>query len=182
MPEKGKPTQNPRQAWITLAMVVVVSGLFGLIVLPRIGGKTSQLEGLAAPDFALEVIHGGQAGNRIRLSDLRGKPVVVDFWASWCGPCKKQIPILDQLAKARSDIHVLGVNTDDRRADAVAFAKSKALSYPALIDEASKVATAYGVRGLPTMVVVSAQGQIVAVRSRVVPREEIEALIASAAP
>ncbi len=182
MPEKKKPTQNPRQAWITLAMVLVVSGLFGLIVLPRIGGKTSKLEGLAAPDFALEVIHGGDAGNRIRLSDLQGKPVVVDFWASWCGPCKKQIPILDQLAKDRPDIHVIGVNTDDRREDAVNYAKSKGLSYPAVFDEASKVATAYGVRGLPTMVLVSAQGQIVAVRSRVVPREEIEQLVASAGP
>ncbi|MEZ4219580.1 MAG: redoxin domain-containing protein [Polyangiaceae bacterium] len=182
MAEKLKQTQNPRQAWITLAMAVVVSALFAFIVLPRIGNKAQSLEGLAAPDFALEVIHGGDPGNRIRLSDLQGKVVVLDFWASWCGPCKQQIPILDAFAQAHSEVSIVGVNTDDRREDAVAYAKSQGLSYPAVFDKASKVASAYGVRGLPTMVVVSPKGQIVAVRSRVVPKAELAELVGGAGP
>lgn len=179
--EKGAPTSNPKQAWVTLVLVLVVSGLFGLIVLPRIGKKESNLVGLAAPDFALEVIHGGDPGNRLRLSDQLGKPVVLDFWASWCGPCRQQVPIIDAFAKAHeSDVVVVGVNTDDRREDAVSYARSNALSYGVVFDDGSTAAQAYGVRALPTLVVVDVKGKVSAVRTRVVRRDELEELVAAA--
>ncbi len=179
--EKLKPTSNVKQAWVLGLLVVTVSGLFGLIVLPYVGRQKSAMEGLAAPDFALEVIHGGDQGNRMRLSDQIGKPVVIDFWASWCKPCREQAPIIDAFAKAHvDDVVVMGVNTDDRREDAIAYAKSAALSYPAVFDEGSKVATAYGVRALPTLVVVDTKGRIFKMHTRVIERGELEKLAAEA--
>ncbi|MCA9593421.1 MAG: TlpA family protein disulfide reductase [Myxococcales bacterium] len=179
--EKLKPTSNVKQAWVLGLLVVIVSGLFGLIVLPRIGREKSAMEGLTAPDFALEVIHGGDPGNRIRLSDQIGKPVVMDFWASWCKPCREQAPIIDAFAKAHpDDVVTMGINTDDRREDAIAYAKSAGLSYPAVFDEGSKVASTYGVRALPTLVVIDTKGRIFKMHTRVTEREELEKMVADA--
>jgi thiol-disulfide isomerase/thioredoxin len=182
VPEKHKPTSSPRHAWVTLALVVIVSSLFGLIVLPKLGGRGSSLQGLPAPDFNLEVIAGGEAGNRIHLGDLVGKAVVLDFWASWCGPCRQQAPIVEAFSKAHSarDVVVVGVNTSDTRADALEYLRSTTLSYAMALDEDGKVAMAYGVKTLPTVVVVGKSGKITAVRQSVVRRSELEDLVSRA--
>lgn len=179
--EKLKQTQNPRQAWMTLLLVLGVSVVFAFVVLPYLGTK-SKLEGMAAPDFALPVIHGGEPGNRIRLSDLRGKTVILDFWASWCGPCRAQAPIIDELARTRGseELVVVGVNTSDERDAAIQFARSQNLSYPMVFDENNRVAAAYSVTGLPTLVVVDKSGKITAVRRSVVRQNELEQLVGQA--
>lgn len=174
---------NPKQSWLTLVLVIGVSLVFGLVILPRLsGGKSSVLEGLPAPDFELEVISGGDPGNRLRLSRLAGKAVVLDFWASWCGPCRQQAPIIEELARAHpaGDVVVVGVNTSDDRGDALAFTKSASLTYAMVFDEGTRVASAYGVRNLPTLVVVGKSGKVLAVRTRVVRRAELDDLVAQA--
>ena len=177
---KLKETQNPRQAWTTLLLVIGISALFAFVVLPYLGKKNA-LEGVTAPDFVLPVIHGGEPGNRIRLSDLRGKVVVVDFWASWCVPCRTQAPIIDTVAKRHGDeLAVVGVNTSDERDAAVRFAQGQNLSYPMVFDENNRVAAEYSVTGLPTLVVVDKSGKIVAVRRSLVPETELEALVGKA--
>jgi cytochrome c biogenesis protein CcmG/thiol:disulfide interchange protein DsbE len=181
---KLKPTQNPRQAWLSIVLVLIVSGLFAFIVLPKInpGGSSSGKEGQQAPDFALDVIHAGDPGSRFRLSDQKGKPVVLDFWASWCGPCRQQAPIIDAFARKheRDDVVVVGVATDDRRGDAQAMADKLGLGYPSVYDTGSSVAGEYRVRALPTLVVVDVSGKISAVRTRVVSASELEELLADA--
>ncbi len=174
---------SPKQPWLTLVLVIGASLVFGLVILPRLsGGKSSAMEGLPAPDFELEVISGGDAGNRLRLSNLAGKAVVLDFWASWCGPCRQQAPIVEELARAHpsGDVVVVGVNTSDDRDDALAFTKSASLTYAMVFDEGTRVASAYGVRNLPTLVVVDKNGKVMAVRTRVVRRAELEELVAKA--
>jgi cytochrome c biogenesis protein CcmG/thiol:disulfide interchange protein DsbE len=180
--EKIKPTTNVRQAWLSIALVIGLSLFFGLVLLPHYGGKKTSLEGIAAPDFNLEVISGGPEGNRVHLASLQGKAVVLDFWASWCAPCRQQAPIVEALARAHTgnDLMVVGVNTSDDKDDAVTFVRSQNLAYTMVFDEGSRVANGYQVRELPTLVVIGKSGKIRAIRARVVKKDELEQLVSEA--
>jgi cytochrome c biogenesis protein CcmG, thiol:disulfide interchange protein DsbE len=179
-----KPTTNHKQGWLMLGVVLGVAVLFGAVVLPKIspGGDASAVSGQPAPDFALPVIFNGDSGNRVRLADLRGKAVVLDFWASWCEPCRQEAPILDAVARhlRGKGVVFVGINTGDRRENAIAFAKSRDLSYTEAFDDDGRVAEDYGVQALPTLVVIDRQGRIVAMLTRLVPKNEVEALVAKA--
>ncbi len=175
--EQLKRTTNPRQAWLLIALVLGISAFFGLIIVPYIRPKPAVPKG-AAPDFVLPVIVNGDPGSRIKLSDQKGKAVVLDFWASWCAPCRQQAPIIDAVARKNKgkDVLFVGVNTGDQRAAAVRFAQSRGLSYPAVYDPDGKVADAYNVQTLPTLVVINRSGDIIAVHHGVVSGHELEQL------
>ena len=179
-----KETYSIKQGWVTLAMVLLVSFIFGLVVLPRLDEKAStRLEGEVASDFALPLLDGGEPGDRIRLSNLAGQVVVLDFWATWCPPCLEQIPILSQVAQATEDaaVSVIGVNTGDSLQDATRLLGKLRPLYPMLSDTDGTVAALYGVETLPTLIVVSPKGTIHAVRHGVQDGRALRSLIQSAA-
>lgn len=165
--------------------LLALSVLFGFAVLPRLfpSGR-SALAGTLAPDFALEVIHNGSPGDRIHLSELRGHPVVLDFWATWCQPCQVEAPVLDRVYRRMKDkgVVVVGVNTSDAQGRALApkFAEAKSLSYPIVYDDGDGVAGKYGVQNLPTLVVIDGEGKIVAVRSGFEDEGQLEELVQQA--
>lgn len=181
MTEQLKRTQNPRQAWLLVALVLGVSAFFGLVILPYIKPKAAQPKGVA-PDFVLPVIVNGDPGSRLALSDLKGKAVVLDFWASWCAPCRAQAPIIDSVSRQNKgkDVIFVGVNTGDQRDAAVRFAHSRGLGYPAVFDPDGKVADAYDVQTLPTLVVINRVGRIIAVHHGVVRAHKLEQLVLQA--
>lgn len=177
-PPKRRERSVRREAITLIALVVVVAGFFGWVILPKLAPPKSALEGQLAPEFVLPVMTGGEPGNRIRLSDLRGKAVVLDFWASWCAPCRAQAPIIDQLDRRYGEeVVFLGVNTSDSQADAVRFARERELSYTTLADDEGEVRRNYGVQALPTLVVIDPSGRITAVRTRVVREPDLAALV-----
>ena len=180
---KSTPSERLRPPWLSTALVIVASLAVGLLVLPRFSPGADRYVGDEAPDFVLPVVHGGDAGNRIRLSDLRGRVVLLDFWASWCAACQKQAPILDRFARNRSpdEVLVVGVNTGDQRDAAAAFARSRDLGYPIVFDETQGVAAAYDATTLPRLFVVDRTGRIQAVRTGVVSARELESLTKEAA-
>ncbi|MEZ4372964.1 MAG: TlpA disulfide reductase family protein [Polyangiaceae bacterium] len=172
---KSKAKENPNQIYITAALVLVGALVFGLVLLPRFDPSKSPLVSQAAPDFALEVIHEGDEGSRIRLSNLKGKPVLLDFWASWCGPCRMQAPIVDQIAREYGEqLHVVGVDTGDALEPAQVFAKQAKLSYPCVFDPDGAAAKSYGVSTLPTLVLIDKEGSVRLVRSSVMQRDALK--------
>src|SRR5690606_40121736 len=127
------------QAWVLAGLAIFLVLLFAFVVLPY--GDPGKKPVGKAPDWALPVIHGGEPGNRIRLSDLRGSVVVLDFWASWCAPCKKQMPILDRVSRAYADekVVIVGINTDAQRSLALDYLRQRPTSYASLYDEGGLV-------------------------------------------
>ncbi len=120
--------------------------------------------GSIAPDFALK----GIDGRNIRLSEYRGEPVILHFWASWCGPCRESAASLDALA-TKSTTQVVGVNLDGSAERARAVADSLHLQSPTLVDTQQTVARAYDVAKLPLTLLLDADGAIRASWSGVVP-------------
>ena len=123
---------------------------------PVAGRAESPLIGKLAPSFTLQDLNGKQ----VRLSDFKGKVVLLDFWATWCGPCVRTIPHLDALHKKYKDqgLVVIGINNERDHAKVKAFAKDR-MSYIILLD-ADEQFTEYGIRGIPTAFYIDKEGKI----------------------
>jgi cytochrome c biogenesis protein CcmG/thiol:disulfide interchange protein DsbE len=114
----------------------------------------------AATGFTLPAL--GQAGKQISLSQYQGKPVIVNFWASWCEPCQKETPLLASWYKQQhGHVVLLGLDENDTTANALKFAHAKGVSYPIGFDPQVTVALAYNVDGLPQTFFLNAQHRIV---------------------
>jgi len=115
--------------------------------------------GKAAPDFAAK----SDSGRNVRLSELRGQVVLINFWASWCSPCRQELPLLNKIyTQYRSaGFMLLAVNVDDNRRDADAMLKRLNLRFPTLFDGGGKsVAKLYGVDTMPATLVIDRDGRV----------------------
>jgi cytochrome c biogenesis protein CcmG, thiol:disulfide interchange protein DsbE len=116
------------------------------------------LKGKPAPDFTLTRLDNGE---RVRLSQLRGRPVVLNFYASWCGPCQEEHPILAMAAqRLRGEANFFGVIFEDTPEEARKFAQPLEPTFPQLIDPQSRMAVDYGVTGVPETYFIDADGII----------------------
>ena len=111
-----------------------------------------------APNFKLPTFK-----SEINLSSYRGRVVYVDFWASWCEPCRKSFPWMDEIqARYGKDLKVIAINLDQERADAVGFLKKLNPKFTIAFDPAGKVAEVYQVKGMPSSYLIDQRGRIVA--------------------
>jgi len=114
----------------------------------------------AAAGFTLPAL--GQSGQQVSLSQYQGKPVIVNFWASWCPPCQQETPLLASWYKQQhGHVVLLGLDENDTTANALKFAQAKGVSYPIGFDPQVKVALAYNVDALPQTFFLNAQHRIV---------------------
>ncbi len=112
--------------------------------------------GKEAPDFSLNDV----TGKSVALSDFQGKRVLLNVWASWCPPCRAEMPDLEALHQKYDDLVVLAVNSGDDTAAVKEFVENFELSFPILIDENQQVSKLYKVRGLPTSFFIDSQGTL----------------------
>ncbi len=113
---------------------------------------------IAAPDLALE----GMDGHLLHLSDLRGRVVFLNFWATWCGPCRQEMPAMERLHRTfeRRGLAVLAVNFGESRSDLQEFTRALSLSFPVALDAQTDAAHAMGIRGLPVSILLDRDGRI----------------------
>ena len=151
----------PRPYLVAAALVpVLVAVALGALVLSRLPSTSPTAIGSVAPDFTLASLDG----EPIRLADLRGRPVIVNFWASWCGPCIEEFPLLrGAAARHEADgLAVIGVVYRDRAEAAREFMERHGGTWAAAMDPGEQVATAYGVVGPPETYFIDRDGTIVA--------------------
>ena len=119
---------------------------------------SSGLTGQAAPDFALK----SSSGENLRLSEYRGDVVMVNFWATWCGPCRQEMPLLDELYSRyeRVGFSLLGVNIDDDSRKAMNMVSELGVSFPVLFDARKEVSKLYEVDAMPVTVLIDREGTI----------------------
>jgi len=124
-----------------------------------------------APAFDLASL----AGPKVSLESLKGRPAVIDFWATWCAPCVRQIPVLNALREKRGeDVSVIGISVDADGAEAVAlFAEEHGIAYTVLFGDEG-LAQAFGARGFPTLFVLDAEGAIREAHVGVASLDELE--------
>ncbi len=111
--------------------------------------------GAQAPDFTLETLHG----ETVSISDFRGQVVLVNFWATWCGPCRLEMPAIQEQFES-TDLVVLAVNFDESPAQVQAFVDELGLTFTTLLDPGGKIQLLYQVRGYPTSYFVDEEGTI----------------------
>lgn len=127
-----------------------------------------------APDFTLP----GKNGETISLSKLKGQVVMLNFWASWCGPCRTEMPLMDQIYKKYSaaGFVLLGVNVDTDSSDAQKFLSKVPVSFPIAYDRDSKVSKLYQVAAMPSTVFIDRKGNVRALHRGYNPGDENEYL------
>ena len=114
--------------------------------------------GTAAPDFTLKALEGPN----MRLQEQRGKVVLVNFWATWCGPCRKEMPHLNRIAEKyrASGLVLLGVNVDDDARNAAETAAKLGVKFPVLLDTDKKVSRLYDLNSMPSTLVIDRNGRV----------------------
>lgn len=136
-----------------MAGLATADDSFSRLKLSRAGAGTP------VPSFELSTVDG----KTIEFSQLRGKVVVLNFWATWCGPCKEEMPALDRLSRQfdSRDVAILTITTEHERAGIQQFMKQFNSTLPVLLDEQRDVSLAFMVRGLPTTVFIAKNGTVV---------------------
>jgi cytochrome c biogenesis protein CcmG, thiol:disulfide interchange protein DsbE len=164
-----------RRVLLLARLALTAAAILHAVVISAVG------VGDVAPSFVLPTA----AGESVALDKLKGRVVYVDFWASWCGPCRRSFPWLNEMHQkyGARGFTVVGVNVDKRRPDAERFLQQTPANFTIVYDEAGKTPEAYAVKGMPSSYLIDTAGKVVAVESgfrdeqKAVFEERIRALL-----
>ena len=177
MPALSSPARRFLPPLLAFALVALLGWLL-LRPAPQAPAAASSLLGQPAPDFALRTL----SGEELRLSALRGQPIILNFWASWCGPCQEEAPLLSELStrQAAQGFKIVGVlfqETSPERARQ--FVAAHRLRYPNTQDEGAEAAIAYGLTGIPDTFFIDRDGKVRAALRGGLNRERLNTGLAS---
>ena len=158
MTDAARPAVRVGRLIVALAVIGALLGLFAVTIGRGTTAGTLSHVGRPAPAFSLERLDGG----RLSLGDLSGRPVVLNFWASWCQPCREEAAMLMKLAADHADrgVAVIGVVYQDDAASASDFMRRYGQTYPGLVDPSGRTALDYGVFGIPETYFIDSTGVI----------------------
>jgi cytochrome c biogenesis protein CcmG/thiol:disulfide interchange protein DsbE len=165
------------RGWLVAAAIlpVLLLAAWGGVALLRLdaGGRV----GTVAPDFALVDLEGSP----VRLADLRGRPVIINFWASWCAPCVEEFPLLRDAAEvhAAHGLALVGIVYQDRSEAARSFMERFGASWPAAMDPGGSVAAEYGIYGPPETFFIDRSGVITARQIGILSAADLERKLAA---
>ena len=138
--------------------VTVLLALAAFIVVATGTSAALPAVGVVAPDFASK----SDSGRNVRLSELRGQVVLINFWASWCGPCRQEMPLLESIYRKyhKLGFTLIGVNVEPDSKAADEWLKATPVSFPILYDKESRVSKLYDVAGMPSTVIIDRSGKL----------------------
>ena len=181
--------------WLALLGGVLIGGALGYLVFFGLPLKTADPQettaepvqqvalpgmetGSLAPDFVLETAEGVSVG----LKDFQGDVVLLNFWATWCAPCRIEMPLLESTFNTHRDLGltILGIDFDESAELVTAFGKELGLSFPLLLDPGGRIQELYKVRGYPTTVVLDREGRISAYHIGILSESQLEGYLENA--
>jgi cytochrome c biogenesis protein CcmG/thiol:disulfide interchange protein DsbE len=165
--------------WTKVGLLVLLAGVGALWLAPDAGQRSALIGGTAPP-----LVLSDLAGREVSLASLRGKAVALNFWATWCPPCKEELPAFSDAWRASRGrcLEIVGVTEESTREDAAAEVRRMEIPFPVVMDPAGAVARAFGVTGYPRTYVIDAEGKVRKIFTGVVSRERLEAALAPHVP
>lgn len=167
-PVQGSVLKNKRRILIFSAVSLLNMGLLAFLLTqlltPAPASRSDPLIGHLAPNFSLAMLNAYAGKSTLSLSNFKGKPVVLNFWASWCEPCKEEAPLLESAWKRMQaqgkDAVFLGIDFQESNNDGTGFLQLYSITYPAVLDTDGSVASKYGVTSLPVTIFINRNGTV----------------------
>ncbi|WP_106344381.1 thiol-disulfide oxidoreductase ResA [Planifilum fimeticola] len=165
--------------WVRRLLMLAMLALIGFALYQT--GESEAVEiGQTAPDFELTTLDG----KTVRLSEVRGKGVLINFWASWCKPCRDEMPAIQRVYERHRDkgLEVLGVNIAETGVTVDGFVRHLDLTFPILLDQNREVTQLYGIGPIPSSIFVSPEGKVVRKVSGQMQEGQIESMVLEILP
>ncbi len=137
-------------------LIIVITALLVTSFISAVG--FAKIKADSAPDFVLK----SDSGKNVRLSELKGRVVMLNFWATWCGPCTEEIPYLNELHESLDpyDFELLGINLDEDQSKAMFLAKKLDVNFPVLFDTEKEVSRSFDIKAMPTTIIIDRSGKV----------------------
>jgi peroxiredoxin len=150
--------QEKQTMSVQAAFKNITLGFSMLLVIAPATWAAMPAPGSVAPDFALK----SSSGKNLRLSEHRGEVVLLNFWATWCGPCRQELPLLNRIHEQyrKVGLTLLGVNIDDRADSGQAMARKLGITFPILFDPGKQVSRRYDVDAMPSTLLIDRSGTV----------------------